>query len=508
MIMRCLFLSIAIALSVPAAHAAAPATNAAGPATNASAIVVQDQTALRAAPRDSAQQQALLFQGEVVEVRGARMDYLQVWDHQRERGGYIRATQVRRTGTDGADAAELLGVLRFLRDTAGSEALGIGIAAAWIKAAPAEILAGTAGTEALDALGGFADRLARRASSGGVQSKAAETALAAHLEVALRYGVNFVSFERLGRMQICYDGEAQHRVLALKATPEQQARAALALTRNECVDPAQKAHERYARDQWRAAVLDRVDTAELSGMWKNRVLMHRASIQAGLAYQAARRGEPAAPAAGRALADLALVQRAELTDEDQTSMNDSAMRVNASRWAALPALAPAPVGQSPVLLTQPGQPGETCVLLVGAAEAARNDLRNPLLRRCTFGVVWAASANANREGNALALAVQPLDTWRELWVLRKDGSAWSVAVLPPAATLPETGYAEFAGWVPGGRQMLVAREARGEGKYRKSFEVVDLQTLASERQAGDPAVLGPFQRWQDAGWKRHSVSVR
>ena len=37
MIMRCLFLSIAIALSVPAAHAAAPATNAAAPATNAAA---------------------------------------------------------------------------------------------------------------------------------------------------------------------------------------------------------------------------------------------------------------------------------------------------------------------------------------------------------------------------------------------------------------------------------------------------------------------------------------
>ena len=34
------------------------------------AIVVQDQTSLRAAPRGSAQQQALLWQGEALEIRG------------------------------------------------------------------------------------------------------------------------------------------------------------------------------------------------------------------------------------------------------------------------------------------------------------------------------------------------------------------------------------------------------------------------------------------------------
>src|ERR1700745_1281349 len=64
-------------------------------ASSVSAIVVQDQSALRAAPRDSAQQQAVLWQGEVVEVRGERMDYLQVWDYKRERGGFVRASQGR-----------------------------------------------------------------------------------------------------------------------------------------------------------------------------------------------------------------------------------------------------------------------------------------------------------------------------------------------------------------------------------------------------------------------------
>ena len=31
----------------------------------------------------------------MVEVRGERLDYLQVWDYTRERGGYVRAGQVR-----------------------------------------------------------------------------------------------------------------------------------------------------------------------------------------------------------------------------------------------------------------------------------------------------------------------------------------------------------------------------------------------------------------------------
>ena len=89
-----------------------------------------------------------------------------------------------------------------------------------------------------------------------------------------------------------------------------------------------------------------------------------------------------------------------------------------------------------------------------------------------------------------------------------QGSALLGGAALMASVPPGIGYAEFAGWVPGGRQMLVAREARGEGRYRRSYDVVDLDTLATQRQAADPAVLGPFQRWQDAGWKRMTVSLR
>jgi hypothetical protein len=162
-------------------------------------------------------------------------------------------------------------------------------------------------------------------------------------------------------------------------------------------------------------------------------------------------------------------------------------------------------GSRPVhLVLERGQPGETCVLLVDA----QYDVRGARARRCTYGVVWTGSATTNREGNAIALAVQPADAWLELWVFHREAKGWTVRILPPAATTPDLGYAELAGWVPGGRQMLVAREARGEGKYRRSFEVMRLDTLAVERQASDPVILGPFQRWQDPAWKAGTVSVR
>ena len=56
--------------------------------------------------------------------------------------------------------------------------------------------------------------------------------------------------------------------------------------------------------------------------------------------------------------------------------------------------------------------------------------------------------------------------------------------------------------------VLVAREAKGEGKYKRSFELMRLDTLATERQATDPGILGSFQRWQDASWKRQTLSIR
>lgn len=495
-----------MALAVATINAGAAALPVGAAASNQAAIVISDQASLRAAPRDSAQQQAQLWQGELVEVRGERLDYLQVYDHKRERAGFVKASQVRRTALAPAEAPELMSVIRFVRETPGSEALGIGFTMAYIEAAPAETLRGKEGIEAFDALGTMADRLAHRAAFGAALSKPAQATLAAHLEVAGRYGIKFKSYEREGRIQICYEGEAFRRVLAMESTAPQRARAALALTRPECVDPNLRPLERAQLDQWRADALERVDAAALPGYLKNRVHMRRAGLWAAIAYQRARQGQPADAAAQRALAELAGVSKAELTDVDQAAYNEAAMRTNASRWAAVPAVAAsaAPAARQPAIVTAAGQPGETCVMLVDA----KRDASNPLAKRCTYALVWAQSASLNREGNALALTVQPMEAWSELWLFRRQPQGWTIDVLPPATTAPEVGYAEFAGWVPGGKQMLVAREAQGEGKYKRSFELVRIDSLSTERQAGDASVLGVFQRWQDPGWKRMTVSLR
>jgi hypothetical protein len=472
------------------------------------ALIVQDSVALRAAPRDSANNQAHLWQGELVEVRGERMDYVQVWDHKRERGGYVRASQLRRISLAPADAESLLSVLRFVKDTPGSEGLAFGYSAAWLKAAPAQHVSSAAGAEVLDAIGVAAERLARRASTPGL-SKTAQDSVAAQLDAAQRYGIRFESFSHAdlqdGKVTICYDGDVFASVLALpNASNEQRARAALALTRSECEDPAlalKKPLERSKNEEWRAAVLDKAEAQGLSPYLANRLQLRRANVWSAVAFDRSRSGKAAEAqiAALRSLDALSAVNKTELPDEDAALMNDAVMRVNASRWAASTAT-PAKAGLH--IRTEPGeQAGQTCVSLLDEKKAL-------LTQRCTYGVVWAASMSVSREGNAATLAVQPLAAWREMWLFRKQASGWSVDVLPPAASNPDLGYAEFAGWVPGGQQLLVARESRGEGKYKRSYEVMEISTLGVQRQASDPSILGAFQRWQQPQWKQMSVSLR
>jgi hypothetical protein len=123
-------------------------------------------------------------------------------------------------------------------------------------------------------------------------------------------------------------------------------------------------------------------------------------------------------------------------------------------------------------------------------------------------LVWPASTAVAPQGDALALAVQPLDTWREMWVFRKGADGWTVDVLPPALDNPNLGYVEFAGWVPGAQQMLAAREVRNGDRYRTTFETVSLTTLATDKAADKPSSLTPFYRWQSPLWKAGTVAVR
>lgn len=385
------------------------------------AIVLHDVTALRPAPGPAARPNAVLYQGETLEVRGERLDYLQVWDYTRERGGYVRASQVRRLALEPGEAPELLAILRFLRGMPGREALGIGIAAAYIEAAPREALDGA---EVLDTMGVLAERLARRGS--GPQ-----------LEVVARYGVRFLTVERHGRMRLCYDGAAYRRLLAIRATDEQRARAMLALSEPACMKP----------EITLARLLDRSDDSALPGYLRNRLLMRRASVWASVAYQRARQGEDAAAAAQLALRSFLSIDRNELAESDQGTYLETQARVGAARAALAEPLS---MHKSLNIATAAGEPGQTCVMLLDGK-------KNELARRCTYGHVWPATAVVNGAANALAIAVQPTESWRELWVFRKERRGWTVRVVPPAASSPGVGYAEFAGWTKGG--VRVTRQA-------------------------------------------------
>jgi hypothetical protein len=457
------------------------------------AIVVLDHTSLRAAPRSAATELTALWQGDVVEIRGERAGYLKVYDYHRERGGYLRSESVRPVALTEAAAPELLTVLRFLRETPGSETLGISYGAAYLKAAPARSLS----AEPFAAIARMAERLADAASGSASRS----TDAAAHLEVAEQFGIHMKSFERNGRMQVCYDGELFRRVLTTAgASPEERAHAVLGLTRPDCIDPALGPAPRAALDDERRELLDEIKEADLPPLLRTRLHIRRAGVWASVAYEQARRGEPSGTAAGRALAELMAADPNELGEDRRSEYVDAVVRTGAVRWAAAMA-APAASGLS--VSAAPGDPGQTCVILADT----QRPRASPLLRRCTYGIVWMASAHAIPQGPALVLAVQPLESWRELWVFHQDAGNWTVDVLSPGLEDPEEGYVDYAGFAPGTKRLLIAREVKEHGRFRRRFEELRLDDLALLRQASSPELLRDFGRWQDVAWRRDTLAL-
>src|SRR5580704_3530122 len=337
------------------------------------AIVVQDHAALRAAPRSNATELTRLWQGDVLEVRGEQAGYLKVYNYRRERGGYLRGDAARPVELSETAAAELLAVLRFLRETPGSEALGISYAAAYLKAAPSRAIT----AEPFDAIAQMAGRLADQAS--GSTDHAAD--FAPHLEVVEQFGVRMRSFERNGRMRVCYDGELFHRVLTLPAAqPEERAHAVLGLTRPDCIDPDLGPVPRASVDIERSQLLEQVKDGELNAMTRSRLHARRAGVWASLAYEQDRCREPAGTAAERALAELLAVHPDDLGDDRRLEYVDAVLRVSAIRWAgASPEPQPGPL----TLRAAPGDPGQTCIVL----EDAHRQRAVPIARRCTYGMV-------------------------------------------------------------------------------------------------------------------------
>jgi hypothetical protein len=456
------------------------------------AIVAQDRTPLRAAPRPQAIELTQLLQGEVLEVREERAGYLRVYDYHRERGGYVKSELVHPLGLAEADAPALLAVLRFLRDGRGTEALGISYGAAYLKAAPPSALT----AEPFNAIAGLAERLAESASLPADRHAEAM----AHLAVVEQFGIHTRSFEHNGRIQVCYDGELFHRVLALpRVSAEERARALLGLTHPECIDPAVGLALRAAQDLNETVLLDSLDERGLTPMTLSRIHARRAAVWSAVAYEEARGGRSAAAAAQRALAELLAVHPGDLGDERRGEYLDALLRVGAIRWGAAPVRTPS----GPLILTAaPGAPGQTCVSLADAQRPGA-----ALLRRCTYGIVWTASAQVIAQGTALVLAVQPLETWRELWVFHAGEAGWTVDVLAPGVDDPDEGYVEFAGFAPRSQRLLVAREVREHGRFRRRFEELRLADLLPVKQASSPELLADFGRWQDVTWRRDTLAL-
>jgi hypothetical protein len=458
------------------------------------AIVVRDHTPIRAAPSSSAAELTALSQGDVLEIRGERAGYLKVYNYRRERGGYLRGDVVRPLGVTEADAPQLLAVLRFLRDSAGSESLGISYGAAYLKAIPARALT----AEPFDAIARMAERLADAASGNGARLPE----VAAHLEVVEQFGIRMRSFERSGRIQLCYDGELFRRVLAQAgASSDERAHAVLALTRPECIDPDLGPALRANLDNERGALLDQVIERDLSAMMRSRLHARRAGVWASISYEQARRGESPGAAAERALSELLAVNPSELGDDRRVEYDDAVLRVGAIRWANPRSM---PQTGSLQLSAGPGEQGQTCVALAETQPGRTM----PLLRRCTYGIVWMASAQPILKGPALVLAVQPLESWRELWLFHVKAGSWTIDVLSPGADDPQEGYVEFAGFAPGSRRLLIAREVKDHGRFRRRFEELRLDDLALVRQASSPELLRDFGWWQDVAWRRDTLALR
>jgi hypothetical protein len=456
------------------------------------AIVAQDHTPLRAAAQADATELTTLSQGDVLEVRGEHAGYLQVYNYRRERGGYLRSDAVRQVGVTANDAPELLAVLRFLRDSHRSEALGISYGAAYLKAVPPPALT----AEPLEAIALMAERLADAASGsggGGVD-------VGAHLDVVGQFGIHMRSFERNGRMQTCYDGELFARVLALpNASDEERALAALSLTRPDCIDPALGPAPRAALDQERGAMLEAIPERALTAQTLSRLRERRATVWAAIAFEQARHGESAALAGQRALTALLGVRVNDLGEDRRSEYVDAIVRVGASRWAA--ALS-APHSGLLTLSATAAEPGQTCVALKNPQAGGA-----PLVQRCTYGIAWLASAQVLGQGQAVVLAVQPLESWRELWIFHQHAGTWIVDVLPPGYGEPEAGYIEYAGYVPATRRVLIVRELKERTRFVRSFEVLRLDDLVTVKQASRPGLLRDFGSAQDAAWRRDTLAL-
>jgi len=462
------------------------------------AVIAGDHVVLRASPSRTAAQQAVLWRGDWLEVRGEQRGWLKVYDHRHERPGWIARPSARTVELDDQAAPALRAVVEFLRDAPGSESLGIAYAGLYMKVAPR----GGIDASLLVSLGTMADRLAHRASSEAADGHAAQ-----QLEVAQSWGIGFTSVERPDGIRTCYDGAAFRQALALAPSGPDLATAVLGLTDPACEPQTLGATERRVRDDGALDLLGRVDPTRVPGPIGNRIRIRRAVLGARLAWALGRGGDPGAgKVAEAAVAAFARVDKPELADDDVADYEAAALEVAASRWAAgAPA---APRKDDPRLVLTPGDTGETCVVIAEtAAGGAPRGVDRPAAH-CTHGQVWASSFRVAPDRAAAVLAIEPLPGWLELWMFRRAAGGWTLDVLAPATEGPDLGYVELAGWSGDAARAVIVREAREAGAIHRTYQVVKLASLAVEHQSSRLADLGPGRAWLTPEWRGRTLALR
>ena len=375
-------------------------------------------------------------------------------------------------------------------------------------------LRGAAGIEALDALGTLrrpagAARLGRRRA----RARRREAALAAHLDVAARYGVAFASFERDGR-----DADLLRR-RSVPPRPRAARRPAAAAGARRagadaagCIDPALPRAERAAPRRLARRACSTASTRRGCRRYlKNRVAMRRASRVERASPSSARAGGDGAGGSGSGASarwpSSPASTRRELTDDDRRGATTTPRCASTPRAGRPRRRRRRRVGArrraSPPRRASRARPACCSSTRRTTGDAP---LAQPLhLRRRLDRVGDASTARATRSRSRCS-------RWRRgasSGSSARAPTAGASSVLPPATQRARASATPSspAGCRAASRCWSRARRA-ATGSYQRSFELVRLDGLGTERQSADPASLGAFQRWQDAGWKRATVSLR
>ncbi len=479
------------------------------------ALVVQDQAPLRAAAHENAPRQTMLTAGDWLEVRGEQLGFLQVYDHRRERPGYVRTATVRSYGRRRDRGAEARGARRVPARRAGR-----GVARHRLRRA---LPAGGAGRRRSAPRSSTRSGRWRSGSASGASARVARAgdgSLAAQLEVAESYGVHFVSFERKRRDAASATTARRSAACSRSAGRGRRGSAPRSgLTDRRCVGP------RARHDRGSGAREVAVGGAGRRGPREARSGGSRVRTRA-----------PAPPSLHRPVRPRCPRGAGRRPPRRAAGVRDGQARARARGPVRPRRRRPPHVrrGRAPIRVRPLG--GRAPPRAVSICHGRRRDWppAHPARRACVSGlarlrrpprsstartgVVWPSSVRVAPHDAAVVMAVELLPGWSELLVLHATPSGWTADTITPAALDPDIGYVELAGFSPDGSHLLVVREARASGPLgaphtlapwiRHVYDVVGTADLHVEKEVSSLREVPASRRWETAEWRKRTLALR